>query len=181
MTFWEFIKSRRKKAVLFFLAGFFAGGILNYLCRKSAGGEFSKMEENLVLWASQTQDFWQAFLFLFWERGKVFSVLWLAGYTKIYRIYIRAFITYAGIQAGFLLTFFIMLRGVKGVVLWLASGFPHLLLLLPLYLYSFYRIFERRRGKIMPALLLVVLVFAASCVLEARVNIPLFRWMFTVW
>lgn len=179
MTFFEFIKSRRKKAVLFFLAGFFSGGILYYLCQKPAGETLASMEENVLIWASEEQDFLQALLFVIWERGKVFSVLWLAGYTKIYKVYIRVFIAYAGLQSGFLLTFFIMLRGTKGILFWLVSGTPHLLVLVPLYLYSFYRICERRREKVMPAVLFIIVCFLLSCFLEAKVNLPLVQWMYS--
>ena len=75
MSFKEFIKNRKKKAVLFFLAGFFSGGILYYLCQKPAGEALAHMEENMLLWAMEEQDFVQALLFVLWERGKVFSVL----------------------------------------------------------------------------------------------------------
>lgn len=178
MSFKEFIKSRKKKAVLFFLAGFFSGGILYYLCQKPAGEALAHMEENMLLWAMEEQDFVQALLFIIWERAKVFSVLWLAGYTKIYKFYIRAFIVFAGIQSGFLLTFFVMLRGTKGVLFWMITGVPHLFFLVPLYIYSFYRILERRREKQMPAVIMILFVFVLSCVLEARINVPLVQWMY---
>lgn len=178
MTFVEFVKSRRKKAVLFFLAGFFSGGILYYLCQKPAGEALAQMEENMVVWAAEEQGFFQALFFILWERGKVFSVLWLAGYTKIYKLYVAAFLAYVGMQSGFLLMFFVTLRGAKGILYWLAAGCPHILFLVPLYVYSFYRIFERRREKAMPAVLLILLVFVVSCFLEARINIPLIQWMY---
>lgn len=178
MNFKEFIKSRKKKAVLFFLAGFFSGGILYFLCQKPAGETLAGMQENLMLWAEGEQDFFQALLFIVWERGKAFFVLWLAGYTKIYKAYICAFITYVGMQWGFLLTFFLMMRGTRGIVCWLVSGVPHLFLLVPLYIYSFYRIFEKKRKKAMPAVIFIIFVFLLSCVLEAKVNIPLLQWVF---
>lgn len=178
MTFLEFIKSWRKKAVLFFLAGFFSGGILYYLCQEPAADALASLEENMVLWAEEETEFVQVLLFVLWERGKVLSVLWLAGYTKIYKAYICAFLVYVGMQSGFLLTFFVVFRGTKGLLYWLVSGFPHLLLLAPLYVYSFYRIFERKREKVMPALLFIVVCFVVSCVLEARFNVPLVQWVY---
>lgn len=178
MTFLEFIKSRRKKAVLFFLAGFFSGGILYYLCQEPAGEALAALEENMVLWAAEEKEFFQVFLFILWERMKVFAVLWLAGYTKIYKAYIGAFLIYTGIQSGFLLTFFIMVRGSRGILYWLASGFPHLLLLAPLYVYSFYRFYERKREKQMPAILFIVICFITACFLEAKFNVPLIQWLY---
>lgn len=178
MNFFEFIKSRRKKAVLFFLAGFFSGGILYYLCQEPASEALETLEANMLLWASEEQAFLSAFLFILWERGKVFSVLWLAGYTKIYKAYVCAFLVFVGIQSGFLLTFFVMRRGAKGTLYWLAAGCPQLLLLVPLYVYSFYRIFERRKEKSVSAVIFILLCFVTSCVLEARFNVPLLRWIY---
>ncbi len=171
MTFLEFIKSRRRKAVLFFLAGFFSGGILYYLCQKPAGDALAALEENMVLWAAQEREFFQVFLFILWERSKVFAVLWLAGYTKICKTYICAFLIYTGIQSGFLLTFFIMIRGTRGLLYWLASGFP-------LYIYSFYRLFERKREKQTPAILFITVCFITACLLEAKFNVPLIQWLY---
>ena len=36
MALFEFIKDRKRKAVLFFLTGFFSGGILYFLCNDAA-------------------------------------------------------------------------------------------------------------------------------------------------
>lgn len=179
MTFREFIKSRRKKAVLFFWAGFFFGAILYYLCQEPAADVLEAMEEKMMMWAEEKQDFLGAFLFVLWERGKVFSVLWLAGYTKVYKAYICAFIAYVGIQSGFLLTFFVMLKGTRGILCWLLSGFPHLFILVPVYLFSFYRIMERRREKVASILVLTAICLVVSCVLEARVNVPVMQWIYS--
>ena len=178
MTFFEFIKSRRRKAALFFLAGFFSGGILYYLCREPAGDALAALEENMLVWASGEQDFFQALFFILWERGKVFCVLWLAGYTMIYKAYISAFLVYVGMQSGFLLTFFVMIRGTRGILYWLASGCPQTLVFVPLYVYCFYRIIERRREKMMPAALFILICFFVGCMLEARFNLPIIQWMY---
>lgn len=179
MTFFDFVKSRRKKAVLFFLTGFFSGGILYYLCQQPAGDALAALEEDMEIWASGEQEFIRAFLFVLWERGKSFSVLWLAGYTKIYKAYICAFLVYAGLHSGFLLTFFVMVRGTRGILFWLASGCPQLIAFVPLYIYSFYCIFERRKDKMAPAFILIVMCFLIGCVLEARGNVPLMKWMYS--
>lgn len=178
MTMKEFIKSRRKKAVLLFFAGFFAGGILYFLCQNPAADALNQAQENLLLWTAEKQKFLETLLFVLWERGKVFSILWLAGNTKIYKTYICAFITYVSLQSGFLLTFFIMMRGMKGILYWFVSGMPHLLLLVPLYIYSFFRICEKRRDKSVAAVVFIVIIFVVSCLLEAKVNVPLMQWVY---
>ncbi len=179
MTFREFLRGRRKRAVLLLLAGFFSGGILYYLCQGPAETALASMEESAFLWAEQDEQFWSAFLFVLWERGKTFGVLWIAGFTPMYRFFIRAFIVYAGIQCGFLFAFFLVGHGLRGLLLWAVNGIPHLILLVPLYLYSFFYLYEKRRGgKRVPAVILIVIVFLAAVFLEARVNVPLMRWAY---
>ena len=41
MALFEFIKDRKRKAVLFFLTGFFSGGILYFLCNDAAADQTS--------------------------------------------------------------------------------------------------------------------------------------------
>ncbi len=179
MTFAEFIKSRKKGAILLFLAGFFFGGILYYICLEPAGDQLMEMNENILLWAEEEVSFWESFPFILWERGKVFVLLWLAGYTKIYKSYVQGFLMYAGMQAGFLLLFFVLSQGAGGVLLWMGTGIPHLFLLVPLYLYSFYRIYERRREKSVAAVVVIVIWFLVSCLMETWGNIPLLQWLYT--
>ncbi len=179
MTFAEFIRSRRKRAILLFLAGFFLGGIIYYLCVGPAGDQLAAMGENVVLWAQQEISFWNTLPFIIWERGKIFVLLWLVGYTKGYKGYVQGFVVYAGVQAGFMLLFFVLSQGVGGLLLWLGAGIPHLLLLVPLYLYSFYRIYERRRERSVAAVVMIVVCFLASCLLEAWGNVPLMQWLYT--
>lgn len=179
MTFFDFVRSWRKKAVLFFLTGFFSGGILYYLCQGPAGDALAALEESMSVWASGEQEFVQALLFVLWERGKTFCVLWLAGYTKIYKAYICAFLVYVGLHSGFLLTFFVVIRGTRGILYWLVSGCPQLLAFIPLYIYSFYCIFERRKRGMAPAVILIAVCFLVGCLLEAKWNVPLMQWMYS--
>ncbi len=178
MTFAEFVKSWRKRAVLLFLAGFFFGGILYYLCQEPAAESLASMEEKMAVWAGENTDFWKSLLFIIWERGKVFSLLWLIGYTKLYKGYILVFITYVGMQSGFMLTFFLVTRGVKGLLHWTVLGTPQVLFLVPLYVYSFYYIFERRRKKAAPAAVFWKFVFLFCGIFEAKVNMARVRWVY---
>lgn len=177
MTMKEFLKNQRKKGVLFFLAGFFLGGILYYMCQEPMKQLLETMKQDMALWASEEQNFLQAYLFVIWERGKVLFIVWLAGFTKIYKAFCGAFLSFCGMQTGFLLLFFFSLYGTKGVLLWLSSGVPQLFVYIPLYLFSFYRIFERRREKNMPSLLFVFVFFLFGCFLEAKFNVPLVKFV----
>ncbi len=48
MALFEFIKDRKRKAVLFFLTGFFSGGILYFLCKDAA----ADLYEDCLLYTS---------------------------------------------------------------------------------------------------------------------------------
>ncbi len=179
MTFAEFMKSRKKRAILLFLAGFFFGGIIYYMSLSAAGDVFTLVEENLVLWAATEVGFSDTFWYVLWHRGKVMALLWVMAQTKWARGYIRVFIVYVGMQAGFLLLFFLYSQGVQGSLLWVGSGLPHMLLLIPAYIYSFYRIFERKRETSPAAIFLIVILFLLSLVLEAKGNVMLMQWLLT--
>lgn len=43
MALFEFIKDRKRKAVLFFLTGFFSGGILYFLCNDAAADLYEEL------------------------------------------------------------------------------------------------------------------------------------------
>lgn len=177
MTFVGFMKSRRKEALLLFFAGFFIGGILYTLCKDVASGQFDLMGERTVLWAESQVLFFDNLLHVFWERGKKLGLLWLAGGTKYYRGYIRVFLMYVGLQLGFMLLFFLKFRRVGGLLLWLGMMMPHALLLVPLYLYCFYRICEKRQDHSVAAIFLILICFFFSCLLETAGNIPMMQWL----
>ena len=50
MALFEFIKDRKRKAVLFFLTGFFSGGILYFLCNDAAADLYEELWQNIKNW-----------------------------------------------------------------------------------------------------------------------------------
>lgn len=177
MTFMGFLKSGKKGVLLLFLAGFFIGGILYTLCMEPAADQLDIMGERAILWAESEVSFWIVFLHVIWERGKVLALLWLAGGTKLYKGYIRLFLIYVGMQIGFMLLYFLNFQGVRGLLLWFGMMIPHELLLVPIYLYSFFGICEKRHERSVMAVSLILLCLLAACVLETAGNIPLMQWL----
>lgn len=177
MAFMGFLKSGRKGALLLLFAGFFLGGIIYTFCMEPAAEQLHIMGERAILWAESEASFWKVFFHVIWERGKVFALLWLAGGTKLYKGYIRLFLIYVGMQTGFMLLYFLNFQGVRGVLLWFGMMIPHGSLLVPLYLYSFFYLCEKRQERPVMAAFLLFLCFLAGCILETAGNIPLMQWL----
>ena len=57
MTLFDFIKDRKRKAVLFFLTGFFSGGILYFLCREAAADAYEELWQNVKIWITEEMPF----------------------------------------------------------------------------------------------------------------------------
>ena len=53
MALFEFIKDRKRKTVLFFLTGFFSGGILYFLCNDAAADLYEELWQNIKNWMQE--------------------------------------------------------------------------------------------------------------------------------
>ena len=82
MALFEFIKDRKRKAVLFFLTGFFSGGILYFLCNGAAADLYEELWQNIKNWMQEKSPFLSNFLYSLWKRGKVAFIIFLAGNTR---------------------------------------------------------------------------------------------------
>ena len=82
MALFEFIKDRKRKAVLFFLTGFFSGGILYFLCKDAAADLYEELWQNIKNWIQEKSPFLSNFLYSLWKRGKVTFIIFLAGNTR---------------------------------------------------------------------------------------------------
>ena len=56
MALFEFIKDRKRKAVLFFLTGFFSGGILYFLCKDAAADLYEELWKNIKNWIQRSEE-----------------------------------------------------------------------------------------------------------------------------
>ena len=145
MTLFDFIKDRKRKAVLFFLTGFFSGGILYFLCREAAADAYEELWQNVKIWITEEMPFVSTFLYTLWRRGKTAFVIFLAGNTRWNRGVFRAFIVWEGGKAGFLMTLMCMHMGVKGFFCCVASAVPHMFFFVPAYVIFIYGCLEKRR------------------------------------
>lgn len=169
------IKRLFQKIVLFFLLGFFAGALFYYFFQNSFLGLSEQMELNASQWIGESHSNFYQFIHVLWNHGKYFLLLWILTVNPtVCRWYQNILTVYTGIRHGFLVLFFILSKGVKGILFYAASLFPHTLLLLPVYLFSFLWINESRQrehGKIVISIIL--LLFVAACLLESRVNLAI--------
>lgn len=178
MSFGNFVRSRGKKMLLLFLIGFFSGGILVFICQSSIHEYMVNLEHQFQNWVQKEEATWQRIPAVIWERGKCYLFLWLVGITRYGAAGIVVAILYIGLQVGFLAMYFIILKGWKGILIWLASGLPHGLMLAPLYVYSFYYIGSKRWEKHPGKLIVMIIVFVLACILEAVLNGKLLRLVY---
>lgn len=164
-----------QQTALLFLIGFFAGAVFYTLFQNSFADLMEQLEGNMTSWQGREYRFWYEYLQSLWSHGKYFALLWILSVNvRAGRIYQRGFIVYTGIRNGFLLLFFLMGKGGRGVLLYLASLFPQALLLAPLYLFSF--LWQNEPGKKEHCGMVyvgVTVLFLAACLLEVKVNLPL--------
>lgn len=164
-----------QKILLCFLVGFFVGAVLYYLFQKS----FSQMEtvwkQNTALGEKETP-FLSAFLHTLWEHGKYYILFLIMSAGRWKRAYPIVFVIYTGLRNGFFMMFLFFVYGVKGLLLTLLSSFPQALLFVPLYLFSFSYVNEKRQSKHRVGMGLAILfVFTAACLLEVKINLPLMQ------
>lgn len=129
----------------------------------------------MAVWGGGKYSFWYEYLQSLWSHGKYFSMLWILSVNhRAERVYQNGFTVYTGLRSGFLLLFFLMGKGGRGILCYLASLFPHGILLAPLYLFSFLWQTEggrkERRGMVYVG---IAAVFLIACLLEVKVNLPL--------
>jgi hypothetical protein len=104
-------------------------------------------------------------------------LFWLLSFTRIQAIYQSLFLLYTGFCNGFRILFFVLGKGIWGMVWYLASLFPQGLLFVPLYLFCFAWIKEKdwqRKHKYL-VYTAIVIVFFAACFLEAKYNLAVMQ------
>lgn len=162
-----------QKISLIFLVGFFVGALFYYFFQNSFLGLSEQMEKNSSQWLLDSHGSWYPFFYVLWNNGKYFLMFWILSVNKkVCQWYQNIITVYTGIRHGFLVLFFVLSRGAKGILIYLASLFPQALLLVPVYIFSFMWINESRQrehGKAVVAILF--LLFVAACLLESNVNL----------
>ncbi len=164
-----------RRLVLCFLIGFFIGVLFYYFFRQSFFSLNEQLAEHVEQWKTGGDALWIVFLKIAWNHGKYFVLIWIfAVNPSVETMYQWFFCAYTGVRNGFLLLFFLMNRGLKGIFLYGVSLFPQALVFLPLYLCCFAWVQKnrhQRNERWMPVLFL--LFFLSACYLEAKCNLPL--------
>jgi len=163
-----------QRIILYFLIGFFCGAVFYFCFQNSFGGLQKQFEQNMSKWSAGDSSFFNLFGKVVWNHGKYFALLWILSVSRISYAYQKLFVIYTGIRNGFLMLFFLYAKNLYGLVIYLASLFPHILLLAPLYLFSFFVIQGKKQLRHKAGfVILLLLVFGAACILEVRCNLPL--------
>lgn len=164
-----------QQITLLFLIGFFIGALFYTLFQNSFSDLMTQLEGNMSAWQGREYSFWYEFFHALWSHGKYFVLLWIVSVNAgVGRIYQKGFTIYTGIRNGFLLLFFLMGKGGRGGILYLASLFPQCLLFVPLYLFCFAWQNESGKKEHRGAVYMgITALFLAACFLEVKVNLPL--------
>lgn len=162
-----------QKISLFFLVGFFVGALFYYFFQNSFLGLSEQMEQNSKQWVREDHGNLYQFLYVAWNHGKYFLLLWILSVNrKVCQWYQNLITVYTGIRHGFLVLFFVLSRGAKGILFYFASLFPQAFLLVPVYLFSFLWINESRQREHGKAVIgILFLLFMAACLLESHANL----------
>jgi hypothetical protein len=171
-------QSKMKQIILLFLLGFFLGAALHYLFQKSYTELLQQMDASAANWASKESSFLRLFIYTLYEHGKYFLLLWLLSSTKLSVFGMIAFTLYRGFGLGFLFAFFINLHGAKGLMFFFGSMFPHVLLLLPMYLFLFAFIYRGKKEKQGIVLFMLSIVLTMACFMEVYFNVPLMKELY---
>lgn len=163
-----------QRIILYFLIGFFCGAVFYYLFQNSFDGVKEQLESNVQKWSASETSLLSLLWQSVWSHGKYFALLWILSVSRIKGGYQKVFTLYTGFRNGFLILFFLYARGAFGLLIYLASLFPHTLVFIPLYLYSFAMIQGKRqirhRGLAVAA---YAFVFCLACLLEVKCNFPI--------
>ena len=167
-----------QRVVLYFLIGFFCGALFYYSFQNSFEGMQTQLEKNVTSWSVGKNSFLVLLGKVLWNHGKYFALLWILSVSRMSGGYQKVFTIYTGIRNGFLMLFFLFAKNIYGLVLYFASLCPQVLLLAPLYLFSFYTIQEKRQLRHKGIFgILMILVFCAACLLEVKCNLPLMEML----
>lgn len=163
-----------QQVLLLFLVGFFVGAAFYYLFQNSFAGLLSPFENQLSSLPQDSRSLSGKMIQSVWNHGRFFLLFWLMSVTRIHKLYQSFFLLFTGFRNGFLILFFVFFRGPSGILLYLAGLFPHVLLFVPLYLFSFAWVGEKghRREHKAGVCVLLALAFFAACFLEAKFNLP---------
>lgn len=137
----------------------------------------------------------QFFLYILKLRVPVIVILWLLGYTMFGEVGLTAYVVWLGFRGGILLTACIFKLGLKGMLYFIAAGFPQIFIYLiavgitlifsqKCYLsyfrsdtenYRFRRMDTRQIAKAVIRLFIAIFIMILGCLVESYVNPLIFK------
>lgn len=172
-------------SILLYLTGMLFGYLCGHLLRSSLYSTVKNTYEGLLSGISGTNIQLLPFLALcVKQQCKDFLMLAFFSCTNVWLFYLSGYLLYRGFTGGLLLLFCTMLHGIGGIWRFFCFLMPQALIYVPVYLCLIYKLHSARQKTQtgipllheIPALLLLLLLLLAGCVLESTLNLPLLRW-----
>ena len=169
--------------LFFWLIGAAAGTLLFFAACQS--DEASLLADSQIMMnavrTGQTSGF-PLFRYIFQRRFLTALVLWLLSMTQFGMAVLNSAVFCCGMTNGFAVSAMTYLYGISGYPIAVASGFPHTLIYLPVWIlfYCFCRNVNRHSGGILrqsPYFLAVCVAFLAAAFLEAYLNPWILEWI----
>ncbi|BBF42124.1 stage II sporulation protein M [Lachnospiraceae bacterium KM106-2] len=174
--------------VIFLLLGVLLGTIYANLFQTMYAKSFLLFNaEQLTNQLSENVNATELFFTCVIQHLKEFTLLWILSITILGRPFLYLQTTYKGVLIGFLVSTFTMRYGVKGILGFLSMQFPHQLILVPLYIFSFIKAYELNRRvygasgayrsvilsesvKYIPLIIIILVLTILASLLEAYLN-----------
>ncbi len=194
-SFFEYRRRRQgrigfmQKVLLTFLLGFLFGALFYYLFRHSFEEIYDQWMDHMTEWKKSSPSFFSGWIRSVWNHGKYLGLfLLLASNHRVKKelefFWVEVVYTlYAGIRSGFLLVFFLVNRGIRGIWLYGITLFPHSFVLTGMYLFCFYWMgkwhygqrfgMERSRGSRILFFLGTWAILLIAAGMETKWNLPL--------
>lgn len=174
------------KFIVLFCIGFLAGIVIGNFFIPSAGGEAGIMSAYFLdKFEYMEIEYSSLFVYILERRMKVYWLLTILGITGAGCFAAWGYTAWLGISTGAFLSVCILRMGIVGILVGMASLFPHYLIYVPVYVLLMWRIsenaemiknntmqHEKRKvmGKYFIIMALVSLVLLVGVILESNVN-----------
>lgn len=172
-------------SILLYLTGMLFGCLCGHLLRDSLYSNVKSTYDELLSGISNVKIQFVPFLLLCArQQCKDFLLLIFFSCTNVWLFYLTGYLLYRGFTGGLLLLYCMMLHGISGLWGFFCFLMPQALLYVPAYLCLIYKLHTSRqetqtgmaRLHEIPALLLLLFVLLAGCLLESTLNLPLLKW-----
>ena len=177
-----------KGVLTIFLIGFLIGVIIFICFREQISQYLEVFYNNFVSNLLEYELNYPIFLKkVIAKRVQSFLLMAIFGISVLGIFYVICFLTWKGFFLGFLLASMIFQFGVKGILLGVLYGFPHIFFYLPVMYSMMYKAYcmelnglkKKEMWRELPVVILLLAILLIGCVLETYVNTWVLKKIFT--